>query len=432
MCTLGIQGKRSWLALCATFGCTVMLAAQDWPRWRGVNGQGISPETGLLKKWPSDGPPLLWRVDHLGMGYSTPTIAGGKIFGMSYDGQDEIVWALAEKDGKKLWSIKIAAANKRIGYNEGSRSSPTVDENRLYVLGTSGDLVCLETASGNVVWQKNLQKDFGGRMMSGWGYSESVLIDGEKVICTPGGDAAALAALNKKNGATIWKSSISNAGGAGYASPVVAEVGGVRMYITWLGKAVVGVNAKDGKFLWRYENPAGRTANIPTAIVKDDYVFCSSGYSPGGSGLIQLIPANGGIQAKEIYYLEPNTFRNHHGGVILVGDHVYGGHGQNKGIHSCIEFKTGKIVWQENTRDINNKGSAAYLYADGHFYVRHQDGTMMLLKANPEKYDEVSRFKLPYDSGKPSWPHPVIAKGRLYIREQDVLLCFDVKDASSE
>ncbi len=411
---------------------TTWIVGGEWPRWRGDNGQGQSPESGLLKKWPQEGPPLAWRVDNIGMGYSTPTIARGKIFGMSYKEADELVWALNVKDGSKIWSTTISKANKRIGYNEGSRSSPTVDGDFVYALGTSGDLVCLKTENGDKVWSKNLQSDFGGKMMSSWGYSESVLIDGDHVICTPGSDSAALVALDKKTGNTIWKSAITNAGGAGYASPVVAEVGGIRMYITWLGKGVVGVNAKNGKLLWRYDHPAGRVANIPTALVKDDLVFCSSGYNPGGSGLIRLIPKNGAIEAKEIYFLEPNTFRNHHGGVILIGDHIYGGHGQNKGIHTCLDFMTGKIKWQEKTRDIDSKGSAAYLYADGHFYVRHQDGTMLLIKVNPNKYEEVSRFKLPYDSGKPSWPHPVIVDGKLYIREQDVLLCFDVKEKSSD
>jgi outer membrane protein assembly factor BamB len=398
----------------------------DWPQWRGQNRDAVSKETGLLKKWPDSGPVVVWKATGLGGGYSTPSVAGGKVFGMSYDGEDEVVWAISEKNGSPLWKTKIAAKVKA-GYNEGSRSTPTIDGDLLYCVGMGGDLVCLKTATGELVWQKNYAKDFKGRMMSGWGFSESPLVDGDNVICTPGGDTAALACLNKKTGATVWTAAVPMGGGAGYSSIVKAQVGQTKMYITLLGKSsgVVAVDASNGNLLWKYNKVANGTANIPTVIVRDNFVFCATGYGAGAAVLKMTEESTGSVKADEVIFHPGKELQNHHGGMVLVGDHVYLGNAHNNGFPTCVEFKTGKIVWHEDRGP--GTGSAAIAYADGMIYLRYQNGVMALIKADPAKYELVSTFKLPDQSGKASWPHPVIANGKLFIRDQDKMVCFDLK-----
>ncbi len=400
----------------------------DWPQWRGSQRDGICKETNLLPAWPKDGPTLAWKVTGLGGGYSTPSVANGKIFGMSYLADNENVWALDEKNGSKIWETKIASKGK-VGYNEGSRCTPTVDGNNIFVVGVSGDVVCLESASGKIVWQKNFAKDFKGKMMSGWGFSESPLIDGDKIIVTPGADEAALVALDKKTGNTIWASKIDAGGGAGYASIVISEAAGVKQYITWLGKCIVGVDANNGKFLWRYSANANGTANIPTAIIKGDLVFCSTGYGKGTS-LIRLVSNGmGGIDAKEVYYLKEQSkdIQNHHGGMVLIGEHIFFGTGHNNGNPCCLEMNTGKVAWLQE-KHLGN-GSAGVLFADGKIYFRNQDGTVNLVEATTKAHNLISSFKTPEPSGKPNWPHPVIANGRLLLRDQDKMFSYAIKAA---
>jgi outer membrane protein assembly factor BamB len=402
------------------------LLADDWPQWRGPHRDGISQETGLLKEWPDEGPTLLWnskKVNNnqgVGRGFSSVTVAAGKIYTLGDRGKDDLVFCLDEMSGKELWATRIAPRA-----SDGSRCTPTVDGDRVYALSRQGILACLNTSDGKIVWSVVYKQDLGGRMMSGWDYSESPLVDGERLICTPGGDEAALAALNKYTGEVIWKSKVKDGGGAGYASIVTANVGGVKQYITWLGRCLVGVDASTGKLLWRYSRTHNGTANIPTSIVKDDLVFCTTAYG-AGSALLQLVPnGDGGIEAKEVYFLPGNKLQNHHGGVILLGDYVYGGHGHNDGRPFCLNLKTGKFAWGP-VRGVG-EGSAAVAYADGNFYFRYQDGTMALIEATPEGFHGKSQFRLPSYTGTPSWPHPVIANGRLYIRGNDVLLCYDLR-----
>jgi outer membrane protein assembly factor BamB len=406
--------------------------ANDWPQWRGPERDGICKETGLLKEWPNDGPKLVWQMKGCGSGYSTPTVAGGRIYGMGYRSGSEIVWAKEEKSGEEVWASKIAAAlpERELGGYPGSRCSPTVDGEMIYVVGAAGDLVCLTADKGEIKWRKNFRKDFGGRMMSIWGFSESPLIDGDKVICTPGGDQAALAALDKTTGKVLWRCPVNNGNGAGYASIVTAEVKGVKQYITLLGRCLVGVEATKGKLLWRYDRIANPTANIPTTIVAEDHLICSTGYDKGGLAVLQMIPKGGGIQIKEVFYHNNRSLQNHHGGMVRQGDYIYLCHGHNKGAPTCYNWKTDQIQWKQQQRALG-EGSACLLLADGHLYIRYQGGSLVLVEANPLSFKLKGKFKLPYESGFPSWPHPVIANGRLYIRDQDVLMCFDVKAKES-
>ncbi|MFT3879352.1 MAG: PQQ-like beta-propeller repeat protein [Gemmatales bacterium] len=402
----------------------------NWSQWQGPHRDAVCTETGLLTKWPEKGPTLLYQQKGFGDGYSTPVVHNGIIYGMSWRGSKgsmtDGVWAFDEANKKELWFAPIGSADEAINYNHGPRSSPTIDGDKIYGVTANGDLGCLELATGRVIWKSSYKTQLGGKMMSVWGFSESVLVDGDKVIGTPGGDDNTLVAFNKETGSILWKASVKDNGGAGYASPMIMTIGGTKMYVTWLGKCIVGVDAQTGKELWRNDKVAGKVANIPTPIIKDDLVYCTTGYTGynGGSVLLQIVKEGDKFVAKEKWYLDAKGFMNHHGGVVLVDGYLYGGHGQNDGQLTCIDFNTGKVKYRNRGP---GKGSAAILCADGHLYYRYQDGTMALVKINHEKDEVVSKFTLPYDSGKPSWPHPVICNGKLYIRDMDVLMCFDVK-----
>ncbi len=397
----------------------------DWPQWQGPERQASCLETGLLKNWPSEGPPLVWQTRKLGTGYSTPSVAAGAIYGMSQRDNNDGVWRLEEATGKETWFKSIGSAQK-VDYG-GSRCTPTVDGAHLYALTVGGVLACMECATGKVVWKKNLVADFGGRMMSGWGYSESPLVDGDHVVCTPGAARAAVIALNKKTSAVVWRTEMTDCGGAAYASLVVSTAGGVRHYVTFVGKSLIGVDAKSGKLLWRSDKVANRVANCTTAIVKGDYVFASSSYGTG-SVLLKVGPKGKGLEAEEVYFLDGKKFQNHHGGMALVGDHIYGGHGQNRGEPTCIEFLTGKLAWKEKAP---GGSSAAVLAYEGGLIFRYEDGAVALLEADPGKCTVKCKFKLPYNSDKANWPHPVIANGKLYLRDMEVLMCFDLKEKSA-
>jgi outer membrane protein assembly factor BamB len=402
--------------------------SRDWPQWRGPDRNAVSTETGLLHEWPTEGPKLLWssrmvnKNKSVGTGYSSISVAGGRIFTMGDRDGKGYVFALDEKTGEHLWATHVSPAQ-----GDGPRCTPTVDGDRVYALSRQGELACLGVEKGNIIWHTNFKKDLGGRMMSGWDYSESPLVDGDKLVCTPGGDNAALVALDKRTGEIIWKAKVPDAGGAGYASIVVAEVGGIRQYITLLGasKGVVGIDAQTGKFLWNYKRIANGTANIPTPIVKDDLVFCSTGYG-SGAALLQLVPSSeGGIKARELYFLEGNVLQNHHGGMVRVGDYIYGGHGHNNGFPFCLKMKSGKFAWKP-VRGAGS-GSAAVVYADGYLVFRYENNVMALLKASPDGYHLVSKFNLPQNLSTPGWQHPVIVHGKLFIRGNDQILCYDVK-----
>ncbi len=433
----------------------------DWPQWRCQNRDGKSADTGLLKEWPKDGPPLAWKITKLGGGYSAPSIAAGRIFGMGNRGDDEVVWALSETDGKEIWVTRLGQAfNQRASQGrEGPACTPTVDGERLYVEGLGGNVACLQVKDGKIIWQHSLTDDFGGSVPR-WSYRESPLVDGEKVIFTPGGEDAILVALDKLTGKTIWKSKMpdSSAGepesanggsrgfggrrggfgrgrggfggsrgaGAAYASAIAIDFDGQRQYVQLISNALVGFAASDGKFLWRYDKPANRMAiNCSTPVYQDGMVFASSAYGAGG-GLVKLSKdADGSVKAEEVY--STTQMQNHHGGMILLDGYLYGATGGNEGgALACLDFKTGKVLWdQRQSAGRRAKGSVAL--ADGRLYYRMENGTVLLIEPNPKKYIEHGRFDQPDRSEQPAWPHPVIANGKLYLRDQDVMFCYDVK-----
>jgi outer membrane protein assembly factor BamB len=397
--------------------------AFDWPQWQGPDRNAVSKETGLLNQWPKDGPPLAWEAKGLGGGYSGPSVAAGRVFGMGNRGKDEVVWALSEKDGQELWAMPIGPAYQQRAPQgkEGPACTPTVDGELLYAVGLGGELACLQVADGKIVWHKNLATDFGGKAPN-WSYRESPLVDGDKVVCTPGGQAATLVALDKKTGATVWKSQVPGGPPAAYASAIVIDCAGQRQYVQFTQRGLVAVAADDGKFLWRYDRPANRMGiNITTPLCRGDEVFASSAYGTGG-GLVKLSKdGQGGVKAEEVYFTK--NMQNHHGGMILVDGYLYGATGGNEGGRlCCLDFATGKVMWDQ--RDVP-KGSVAL--ADGRLYYRTEAGPVILIEPSPKGYVERGRFNQPDRSRANAWPHPVVANGKLYLRDQDVLLCYDVK-----
>jgi outer membrane protein assembly factor BamB len=389
--------------------------AADWPQFRGPNRDDVSRETGLLKSWPSDGPKLVWHIKGLGHGFSTVSIAGDRIYTLGNVDNVSKVFALARGDGKILWSSEVGPAGGNLG------CTPTVDGDRVYALGQKGDLVCLNTADGNRIWHRDLDKDFHGSR-GGWDYCESPLVDGDHLICTPGGKEATMVALDKKTGETIWKCAIPlQSPQAGYSSIVIAEVGGVRQYVQLLNGGVVGVST-DGKALWQYEKLGPNTANIPTPVVLNDEIFAVAGYGKGGV-LLKLTASGNDVTAKEIYFKRDLT--NKHGGVVVVDGYAYADT-DDSGHPYCADVKTGKVVWKRDGHQGTGRGSASVTYADGRLYFEYDNGVVALVEASPDGYKETGSLKVETDGQ--AWAHPVVVGGRLYLREGDSLYCYDVRE----
>ena len=557
------------LALTISVQRAFCAASFDWPQWQGPDRTAHSKETGLLKEWPKDGPSLAWKVKGLGGGDSTPSIAAGRIYGMSHRGADESVGALSEKDGKEIWAVRIAPAQPQNWpqSKEGPSATPTVDGDRLYVMGLAGNVVCLQVADGKVVWQRSLVADFKGRSPM-WSFRESPLVDGDKVICTPGGEEATMVALNKRTGETIWKSVVpdrvsggqtQNRGfggnrpnamqtdpvlatldkdqskdisadeiaaaptallkldknqdgklsedevspqrgegggqgegqrrrrgpglmrmmkansaldadqsgiieegeiknavaalkkldengdgkltddeagmksmsppntGAAYSSAIPVDFGGQRQYVQLLAMTVAGVSAADGKLLWRYDKPANSMRiNISTPIYHDGHVFAATAYGAGG-GLAKLVKKeNGEFTAEEVWFSK--SMENHHGGVILHDGALFGANGGNGGGYmACLDFKTGEVLWNERDSDKRRVTKGSVAFADGRIYYRTEEGPIVLIEPSRKEYLERGRFAQPERTDKPAWAHPVVVNGKLYIRDQDTLFCYDVK-----
>jgi len=406
-----------WLSIGLVMGLVFCLTGvalgEDWPEFRGPERNGVSKETGLLKSWPAEGPTLLWTATGCGMGWSSAAIADGTIYIAGDVGNNCQVMALG-LDGKEKWRKAIGRAGDHRQY-PGARSTPTVDGDKVYCLGPMGDLTCLNTKDGNVQWTVNIVERFGGRPPA-WLYSESVLIDGDNVICTPGGRDATLAALNKKTGATVWTSKgLSDP--AGYASPIVFKVGAGKIISTLTARGVVGVSATNGGFLWRYDRPANGTANCPSPVFYKDSVFCASGYNTGG-GLVQVSVSRTGSSIRQVW--ETGDLVNHHGGYVVVDDHIYGY--SDRGGWSCLKFASGERTYAER-----GVGKGSVIAADGMLYCLSEGRTVGLVKINPARYELVSQFRLPTRGRYPSWAHPSIANGRLYLRDEDSLMCYDIK-----
>ncbi|TWT33532.1 outer membrane biogenesis protein BamB [Posidoniimonas corsicana] len=442
------------LAFCmlATPSLADSAAGGDWPQWQGPNRDAASAATGLLQEWPEGGPKLAWQVEELGGGDSAPAIADGRLYGMSNRGDEEVVWALNESDGSPLWASPLGPAfDQRFPQSkEGPGCTPTVNGDRLYVIGMGGTVACLRAADGEVLWRRSMTEEFGG-VVPAWSYRESPLVDGGRVICTPGGKDATIAALDKLTGETIWTTVVPEAekpagdgdeqeggrrrrrgfdlgppSGAAYSSPIAIDFDGRRQYLQFTGLALVGVDAEDGRLLWRYDHPANAMRiNCSTPIFHDGLAFAASAYGTGG-GAVRLSPdGQGGVEAEEVYF--SSNMQNHHGGMLVIDNALYGANGGNGGgFLACLDFPSGELLWRDR-----DAPKGALLYADRRIYLRSEDGEVLLIEPNRDELITHGRFEQPQRTDKPAWAHPVVANGRLYIRDQGLLLCYDVSAAAS-
>lgn len=406
---------RSYRPMLVLLACSVMtatLVGQDWAQWRGPDRSGVSTETGLLKQWPPAGPPLAWSVASLGKGYGSLAIRGDFIYAQGTQGRNSVVFCLKRAGGAIVW-VKSLGRTLDQDKGGGPRGTPTLDGDRVYALSENGDLACLRVSDGGVVWARNILSDFGGKNPQ-WLISESPLVDGDNLIVTPGGRGSAIVALNKLTGKNVWATTeLSDS--AAYSSAIVADVSGVRTIMQLTSEAGVGVRAKDGKLLWRYARVANDTANVTTPVYADNMVFYTSAYNTGAA-LLKLRADAATIKADEGYFTR--DMMNHHGGVVLLNGYLYG---FSNAILTCMEFATGKVMWRNRS-----VGKGTLTAADGVLFLMGEGNTVGLADVNPSAYVEKGRFQIA-DQGWPSWAHPVIAGGTLYIRNQGVLAAYNVK-----
>lgn len=421
-------------ALCFCFSGAVVTrsattdrSTSDWPQWRGPQRNGISQETGLLEQWPAEGPHLLWQRNDIGDGYSTPAIVGTRIYLLSNHGmENEFIQALSTEDGDPIWTTRVGNVgnpDQNPPYAK-ARSTPTVDGDFIYALGSDGDLVCLEAASGKIRWQKSIRKEFGGTPGE-WAYAESPLIDGDVIVVTPGGEQATMVALHKKTGAVIWESAIPGGDPAEYTSAIIVQGAGRKQYVQYLNKGLVGVDAKTGQFLWRYKEVVKGPAQYFSPVARGEYVY--GGALSVGGGLVRLKPEGSGVAAEQVYF--ERGLPNGLGGAVLVRDYLYGLEMATR-VLVAVEFTTGKVKWKAE-----GFGRASVTYADGQLYLHDEKGDVRLVEANPEAFREKGRFTPPaqpthktagsFTDG--AYAFPVIANGRLYIRDLGTLWAYDIR-----
>jgi outer membrane protein assembly factor BamB len=402
ICTSVIFFSLSSLAIAQTGG--------EWPQWRGANRDGISKETGLLKQWPDGGPPLVWKATGAGMGYSSFSISRGRLYTMGLRGEREYVIAFDIATGKEAWSTPHGGAFRN-DRGDGPRGTPTIDGDRLYALGGDGDLSSLDLKTGRVLWTMNVLKKFGGSNIT-WGISESPLIIGEKLLVNAGGPNASIVALNKKDGTVIWKSQSDK---AGYSSAIQIEAAGKSQVVFFTHTRVVGLSLADGGLLWEYPRAANNVANAATPVARGNRVWVSSDYGNGG-GLLEIKAGSKGVTAEEVYFTK--DMRTHHSTAVLIGDHLYGFSGA---ILTAMRFDNGTVAWKDRS-----VGKGSLVYADGNLYCLSETGVVGLVEASPTGYSEKGRFRIPQEN-LPTWAHPVVAGGRLYLRDQNNIYAYDVR-----
>ena len=398
--------------------------APHWPQFRGPNRDGVSQDTDLLTAWPDGGPTLLWKARGAGRGYSSVSIEDGKLFTLgdapsTASDDDEYLLCFDVESGRQLWKQKLGSAWKSGPDDwQSSRATPTLDGDHVYTLTAHGKLFCCTTQDGAITWQKDFETDFSGGKGDGWGYGESVLIDGDVLVCTPGKEENTMVALNKTTGELIWSASRADDRGAGHASIQISEVGGTKVYVNTTASGALGVRATDGKLMWSY--PIDKTtAVIPSPIIRGNLVFFTAGYGRGGA-LLRQVPSDSGVTIDEVYPLN-SKLENKHGGVVLLGDQLYGDSGDG-GIPFCADLMSGKVAWKKRG---SGKGSAAVVAADGHLYITFQNGKVVLAQVSRKGYKETGSIKL--DPDRKLWAHPVVTGGKLFIRLDDTIYCYDVR-----
>jgi len=412
-----------FIAFAGVVAFTLICRADDWPQWRGPHRDGVSNEKGLLKAWPQDGPKLLWKITNAGSGYSTPAVVADRLYLLGNEGLDnEFVEALSAADGKRVWITPLGKVGhpKQNPNFPAARSTPTVDGDVLYALSSDGDLACVEIASGGIRWHKNLQTDLKGKPGE-WAYAESPLVDGETVVCTPGGSEATIVGLNKKTGEVAWKCATPEGDEAAYSSAIVVEAAGAKQYVQLLQKGLVGVRAGTGELLWRYRKAVSRYgANIPTPLASGDLIYTAAAGT--GGGLVKIKPKHDGMEAQEVYF--ESKLPTAIGGAVKVGDYLYG----TSQALLCVEFATGKVKWEERAI-----GAASLCFAADRLYLHGENGQVALVEPSADGYREKGRFTPPdqahrKDQMEKPWAFPVVANGRLYLRDHGRVWCYDVRE----
>lgn len=403
-------GLRFAVLVISVFVASQAPAPDDWYQWRGPNRDGISQEKGLLKDWPTAGPRLLWKATGVGDGYSSFSASGGRLYTLGARGNTEYVIALDRATGKKVWEY-VNGRRFQNDRGDGPRSTPTIEGNRLYTIGGSGDFTCLDVATGQKIWSINLVGKFGG-VNPYWGYSESPLIVGDRILVNAGGRRASIVAVNKADGATLWQQHNDE---AGYSSPMLLKTGSLSQVIFFTAERTLAVDPRDGRLLWSYNKASNSTANIATPIVRGTQVFVSSDYGTGAA-LLDVKAAGNIASANEIYFTR--EMRNHHASSVLVGDYVYG---FSSSILTALKFDSGEVAWRHRS-----VGKGSLIYADDRLYLYSEEGVVGLAEASPAAYREHGRFTLPSDAGLPHWSHPIISGGILVLRDQDNVFGYDL------
>ena len=388
----------------------------DWPQFRGPNRDNISRETGLLKKWPPEGPRLLWTARGIGEGFSAVAIADGLIYTTGNIGDYTVITALTT-DGSHEWTANNGPAYRR--EQPGTRSTPTIDSGRLYHENADGDITCLGAGAGEEIWSLNILEKFNGRNIT-WALSESLLIDGNRLICTPGGENAGIVALDKNTGATVWVCEDAH-DKPGYASPIVFEYEGLRQIVTLMAQSVVGLNADTGSLLWKIKHITPFDENINTPVYRDGSVFISSRTT--GSRRLRLRIDREHVSVEQVW--ESTLLDPQHGGLLLLDGYLYGAcRSASSGPWVCLDAKTGDRMYAEK-----GIGTGSLTYADGLLYTLNHKRTVALVRPSPRALDIISQFDVPKGGRGPTWAHPVVSNGRLYIRHGDYLYCYDVAEA---
>jgi len=381
----------------------------DWSQWRGKNRDGVSAERGLLKEWPSGGPGLTWTAKGAGEGYSSFAVSAGKVYTLGARGGTEYTMAFDEASGKKLWEV-ATGTRFRNDRGDGPRGTPTIDGGQLYAFGASGDLAVLDAATGKVAWKMNVLEKFGGSNIT-WGLSESPLVMPDRILVNAGGNDASIVALSRKDGSVLWKSGRDE---AGYSSGILHQFQGTPQAIFFSASHGIAVDARDGRQLWTYGKASNSTANVATPIARGDKVFFSSGYDTG-AGLVQLTGSGKDITAREVYFTR--DMMNHHSTSVLNGDYLYG---FSNAILTAMKFETGEIAWRHRS-----VGKGSVVVADERLYLFSENGVVGLAEASPSEYKEHGRFEIRTGS-LPTWTHPVVANGKLYLRDQDTIYAYSV------
>ncbi len=385
-------------------------AMDDWPQWRGQGRDGVSSERGLLMDWPAGGPRLAWTAKGAGSGYSSFSVAGGKVYTLGVRGGTEYVMAFDEATGRKVWEVANGArfSNDR---GDGPRGTPTVNGGQLVAYGASGDLSMLDAASGRVIWKVNVLQRFGGDNIT-WGLSESPLVLPDRVLVNAGARGASIVALNRRDGSVLWR---SQSDVAGYSSAILHEFQGTPQAIFFTSSRGLAVDARDGRFLWSYDRAANDTANAATPIARGSKVFFSSDYGTG-AGLVELTASGKNISAREVYFTR--EMRNHHSSSVLIGDHLYGFSGA---ILTAMRFDTGQVAWRDRS-----VGKGSLVSAGDRLYLFSENGVAGLAEANATGYREHGRFAI-HTGSLPTWSHPVVANGKLFLRDQDTIYAYDIR-----